>query len=114
MGLKDTEVCTKKDCFEPYYAKWLCKRHYKQKLGREGAYKREYAVRKNLPGYKQMKAKFDKVYKDKLRSAGLLSKKQQQYYKTWISKRKNQNKKKERQKIDLDNQSFGGAIERKC
>lgn len=71
---KYTLKCTEENCGDAYYARNLCRRHYKMLLGREGGYKKAYAKRSTDPVYKEMKSKSDKAYKDKLRKKGLLGK----------------------------------------
>lgn len=70
---KHTIKCSEEKCNEYYYARDLCRKHYKRLLGREGGYAKEYQKNKNNPAYKAMKAESDKKYKQRLREEGVLS-----------------------------------------
>jgi len=88
-ALRDTVKCKEIECDSFYYAKGLCRRHYKMLLGKEGGYIKDYNRRKKTPGYKEMKSECDKNYRNRLKDEGVLSKKQSEYYKKWISNPKN-------------------------
>lgn len=70
---KYTIKCSEEKCNKYYYARGLCRKHYKILLGREGGYAREYQKNKNNPAYKKMKAESDRKYKQRLREEGVLS-----------------------------------------
>jgi hypothetical protein len=70
---KYTIKCKEEKCNKYYYARGLCRRHYKILLGKEGGYARTYQRKKDNPAYKKMKSESDKRYKDRLRSEGILS-----------------------------------------
>jgi len=94
-ALRDTVKCKEIECDSFYYAKGLCRRHYKMLLGKEGGYIKDYNRRKKTPGYKEMKKESDNKYRERLRGEGVLSKKQHDYYKTYILNPKNVQKKKD-------------------
>lgn len=95
-GKKHTIKCKEIGCNKYYYARGLCRKHYKMLLGKEGGYAKEYARRKDNIKYKQMKQKSDKKYRDRLKEEGVLSEKQQEYYRNYISNKDNLLKKRKR------------------
>lgn len=109
MGLKHTEVCSEKDCYNPYYAKHLCKRHYKMMLGRAGGYRKDYERIKKKSSYKQMKRESDLRYRRKLERLGVLAERRRKYYRTWITKRENLHKKRLNSFIGHNKYYFGGV-----
>lgn len=52
-------------CEGDFYAKELCKKHYRQALGESGGYKKEYAKRKLNPEYLKMRVESNKKYRRK-------------------------------------------------
>lgn len=86
---KYTLSCKINGCMSPYYAKELCKRHYKIQLGLNGGYKREYEKRKTTPEYKEMKRKADLAYREKLKKSGLYKLKNREQWKKWSSNPEN-------------------------
>jgi len=95
---KYTVKCTEDKCDKFYYARGLCKSHYKILLGREGGYAKDYAKRKDLPGFKKMKSESDLKYRDRLRSEGVLSDMYRKTYLKSISNPENVEKRRERNK----------------
>lgn len=79
-ALRDTVKCSEPGCDGWYASRGLCSKHYKQLLGREGGYARDYAREKSRPGYKKMKEESDKKYRDRLRDEGTLSDQYHRYY----------------------------------
>lgn len=102
---KYTVKCNEVGCEEYYYSRGKCRRHYKQLLGREGGYIKDYQRRKNNPAYKEMKKKSDRAYRSKLIDSGILSKKQKIYYSNYISKSENRDIRNIREKIRYNNRS---------
>lgn len=86
---KYTMICDEVGCGDFYYARGKCRRHYKQLLGREGGYIKDYQRVKDRPEYKIMKSKSDKAYRERMRNMGLLGDMQKEYYLTYISKPEN-------------------------
>ena len=96
---KYTQKCSTIDCESYYYARGLCRKHYRQLLGKEGGYIKSYEKLKNNPEYKEKKSLSDKKYREKLRNSGKLSKKQHEYYMRNISDPERLKKRRERDKI---------------
>ncbi len=95
---KYTIKCKEEGCDSFYYARGLCRSHYKKLLGKEGGYIRDYARNKLKPGYMEMKRESDKKYSDRLRKEGVLGEKRHQYYLNIISDPNNVEKIHKRQK----------------
>lgn len=93
---KYTIKCSVEGCNELYCSRGLCRRHYKQLLGREGGYAREYSLRKNKDGYKKMKLESDKKYRERLKEKGLYSEKQKEYYQKYVSEKENLDNRRKR------------------
>ena len=91
---KNKIICKDVGCNDYYYARGLCRRHYRMLLGREGGYARDYAKRKDLSSYKKMKSESDSKYRDRLKEEGVLSVKQHEYYTRYISNPENVDKKR--------------------
>lgn len=102
---KYTVKCSEENCTEFYYARGKCRRHYKQLLGREGGYIKDYQRVKDRPEYKAMKSKSDKAYREKLKGMGLLSKMQSKYYLDYISKPGNRDLKNVRESVRRSNRT---------
>lgn len=91
--------CTESGCGKYYYARGLCRKHYKILLGKQGGYAKDYAKRKDSVAYKKMKSESDLKYRMRLKHEGILSRKQHEYYLNSIEnpqnveKRKSSNKK---------------------
>ena len=81
IAKKYTLKCSEVKCKKLYYARGLCRNHYKMLLGKEGGYAKDYAKRKESEGYKKMKAESDQKYRERLRAEGLLS---EMYRKTYL------------------------------
>lgn len=116
---KYTMKCSEEGCNEFYYARGKCKRHYKQLLGREGGYIKDYQRVKDRPEYKLMKSKSDKAYRERLRNMGLLSEMQSKYYLEYISKPGNRDFRNVREKFRRANRNQtqrwqDAAIQRLC
>lgn len=102
---KYTIICDETGCGNFYYAMGKCRKHYKQLLGREGGYIRDYQRVKDRPEYKIMKARSDKAYRERLKNLGLLSEMQSQYYLDYISKPGNRDLKNIREKFRRANRN---------
>jgi hypothetical protein len=101
--MENIRVCKIENCDLDYYARGLCRKHYRQLLGKEGGYIKDYQKRKDNPSYKKMKSESDKKYIKKLKESGLYKKKQREYYSKWILDPKNKINKLDYQKLRYKN-----------
>ncbi len=72
-------------CEDDFYAKELCKKHYKQSLGESGGYKKEYAKRKLNPEYLKMRVESNKKYRQRMKETGVSSVKNKILWETFSS-----------------------------
>lgn len=82
---KYTQTCVKEDCSELYYAKDLCKRHYKMLLGKAGGYAKEYALRKADPAFKEKKRLTGLAYRARLKEEGVYTIRNREYRKKYLA-----------------------------
>lgn len=98
IPLKYSATCKTDFCNKPYYARGLCRNHYRKLLGKEGGYVRAYEKVKDRPEYKKSKSESDKRYRARLKEQGVLSKRQSEYYRKYVSNPENAQKKKDQAK----------------